>query len=129
MRVLITIFLAIFFAGCATPRVQRESQQLQNRIALLEQELQQKDEQIRLLEEELGQKRSFVKEKKQILAATPKRIQRALRNARFYKGPIDGNVGSQTKEAIKAFQKANDLKPDGIVGKRTWEKLSRYLAD
>lgn len=129
MRALITISLVIFLAGCATPRVQKESQQLQNRITLLEQELRQKDERIRLLEEESGQKRGFAKEKKQILAATPKRIQRALRDAGFYKGPIDGNIGPQTKEAIKAFQKANDLKPDGIVGKRTWEKLSKYLSE
>lgn len=130
MLKLFLISLLIFFlVGCATPRVEKESQQLQNRIALLEQELQQKDERIRLLEEDLGQKKSSVKEKKQIPDATPKRIQRALRNAGFYKGPIDGNIGSQTKEAIKAFQKANDLKPDGIVGKRTWEKLSTYLVD
>ncbi|MBL7131978.1 MAG: peptidoglycan-binding protein [Candidatus Omnitrophica bacterium] len=129
LKLFLIFLLVLFFAGCATPRVQKESQQLQNRITLLEQELQQKDEQIQLLEEELGQKGSFAKEKKQILAATPKRIQRALKDAGFYKGSIDDNIGPQTKEAIKAFQKANDLKPDGIVGKRTWEKLSKYLAD
>ncbi|MEM7817114.1 MAG: peptidoglycan-binding domain-containing protein [Candidatus Aenigmatarchaeota archaeon] len=54
-------------------------------------------------------------------------MQRALRNAGFYKGPIDGKIGPQTKNAIKEFQKANGLVPDGVVGRRTWEKLSKYL--
>lgn len=131
LKVFSIFLLGLFLAGCATPRAQRETQQLQNRIALLEQALQQKDEQIRLLEEELEQRISLVRkeEKRQIPVATPKRIQKALRNAGFYKGPIDGNIGLQTKEAIKAFQKANDLKPDGVVGKQTWKKLSKYLSD
>jgi len=56
-----------------------------------------------------------------------KQIQIALQKAGFYKGKIDGKIGPQTKEAIKAFQKANGLKADGIVGKRTIEKLNKYL--
>lgn len=56
-----------------------------------------------------------------------KQIQQALRNAGFYKGAIDGKIGPKTKEAIKAFQKANNLKPDGLVGKRTAKKLNNYL--
>jgi len=129
LKLFLISLLVFFFAGCTTPRIQKESQQLQNRIVLLEQELKQKDEQIRLLEEELGKKKGFVKEKRQVLAVTPKRIQRALKDAGFYKGPIDGNIGPQTKEAVKAFQRANELEPDGIVGKRTWEKLNKYLSD
>lgn len=58
-----------------------------------------------------------------------KQIQIALQKAGFYKGKIDGKIGPQTKEAIKAFQKANGLASDGIVGKRTWEKLSKHLSD
>ena len=116
----------LFLTGCATPRVHKESQQLQNRIISLEKEIKEKDEKIKLLEEELRE-RDLAEGKKSTPTITPKRIQQALRNAGFYKGPIDGKIGPQTKEAIKAFQKANDLKPDGIVGKRTWEKLSEYL--
>jgi peptidoglycan hydrolase-like protein with peptidoglycan-binding domain len=56
-----------------------------------------------------------------------KQIQIALQKAGFYKGKIDGSIGPQTKEAIKAFQKTNDLTSDGLVGKRTWERLSKYL--
>ncbi len=56
-----------------------------------------------------------------------KQIQRALKNAGFYQGVIDGRIGARTKEAIVKFQKANGLKPDGIVGKRTTAALNKYL--
>lgn len=56
-----------------------------------------------------------------------KQIQVALKKAGLYLGPIDGKIGPKTRQAIKAFQKKNNLKPDGIVGKATWEKLKQYL--
>lgn len=56
-----------------------------------------------------------------------KQIQRALKNAGFYQGAIDGKIGPKTKEAIKRFQKAQGLKPDGIVGKKTSAELNKYL--
>jgi peptidoglycan hydrolase-like protein with peptidoglycan-binding domain len=55
-----------------------------------------------------------------------KAIQAALRNAGFYSGKIDGVKGKQTRKAVKGFQRANGLTPDGVVGSRTWELLSRY---
>lgn len=58
-----------------------------------------------------------------------KRIQTALKKAGFYKGEVDGKEGLQTKKAIKAFQRAKGLNPDGIVGPKTWEGLSKYLKD
>lgn len=36
----------------------------------------------------------------------------------------DGDFGPGTKKAVIAFQKANGLYPDGVVGKNTWMKLS-----
>lgn len=36
---------------------------------------------------------------------------------------IDGAFGPSTESAVIAFQKANGLVPDGIVGKLTWGKL------
>lgn len=56
-----------------------------------------------------------------------KQIQRALKKAGFYKGEIDGKIGSKTKEAIIKFQKAHGLKADGVVGKRTLAELNKYL--
>lgn len=36
----------------------------------------------------------------------------------------DGIFGPLTEEAVKEFQKANGLVPDGIVGDKTWAKLT-----
>jgi len=58
-----------------------------------------------------------------------KSIQQALKNAGFYKGKIDGKIGPKTRLAIKAFQKNNGLKVDGVVGSKTWHKLKRYLIE
>lgn len=59
----------------------------------------------------------------------PTEIQKALTEAGFYKGDIDGVVGTKTKAAIRKFQEANDLKVDGVVGPKTWEKLKAYLEE
>ncbi|MFH1655629.1 MAG: peptidoglycan-binding domain-containing protein [Candidatus Omnitrophota bacterium] len=59
---------------------------------------------------------------------SPKQIQRALKNAGFYQGPIDGKIGAKTKEAIVKFQKTKGFKADGIVGKRTSAALNKYLS-
>ena len=55
-------------------------------------------------------------------------IQTALKNAGFYKGPIDGKIGRGSKRAIEAFQKQNHLKSDGKVGPKTWAALESYLS-
>ena len=36
----------------------------------------------------------------------------------------DGKFGSKTEEALKAFQRNNDLTPDGVCGKKSWEALN-----
>lgn len=58
---------------------------------------------------------------------TPYDVQQALKNAGFYAGSVDGKPGPLTRAAIREFQRVQGLKMDGIVGKRTWEKLSPYL--
>jgi murein L,D-transpeptidase YcbB/YkuD len=37
--------------------------------------------------------------------------------------PFDGDFGSKTEAAVKAYQKANGLTVDGIVGAKTWAAL------
>ncbi len=57
------------------------------------------------------------------------KIQEALKAAGVYDGSIDGIFGKKTREAIRKFQESHDLKPDGICGPQTWEKLKSYSAD
>lgn len=57
-----------------------------------------------------------------------KDIQKALKNAGFYAGSIDGKLGPKTKKAIEEFQTSKGLKADGKVGPKTWAELEKYLA-
>jgi N-acetyl-anhydromuramyl-L-alanine amidase AmpD len=52
-----------------------------------------------------------------------KRLQRLLKQHGFDAGAIDGDFGPATAKAVKAAQKANGLKPDGIAGPLTWHAL------
>lgn len=52
------------------------------------------------------------------------RLQKALRDAGFDPGPVDGAFGSGTQRAVKAFQASCGLEADGIVGKKTWAALA-----
>jgi len=54
-------------------------------------------------------------------------VQQALKNAGFYQGAVDGNMGPATEDAVKQFQHVQGLKEDGIAGRRTWAKLHPYL--
>lgn len=56
-------------------------------------------------------------------------VQLALTKLGYSVGAVDGVRGSQTKVAIKAFQAANGLTPDGVVGIRTAETLARRLTE
>lgn len=61
------------------------------------------------------------------LPASIEEVQRALKAAGFNPGKIDGKLGEKTKTAIRAFQKAHDLKVDGKAGVNTWRLLKKYL--
>ncbi len=54
-------------------------------------------------------------------------VQIALIRAGYLNGRADGLFGGQTKQAVREFQSASNLVPDGIVGIRTLEKLRTYL--
>ena len=57
-----------------------------------------------------------------------KTIQQKLKNLGYYKGNIDGIIGSQSLKAIKKFQKDYGLTVDGIVGKNTAKALGITLS-
>lgn len=53
-------------------------------------------------------------------------LQKALKNAGYYNGTVDGKVGSGTIDAIRRFQTDNGLDPDGVCGRKTWSKLQGF---
>lgn len=132
IKVLAVVFsVIVFLSGCATAEKRQEAMQvrlLQSRVDFLEAELGRRGQEISALEEALkkGQDAALKKRSAPLLLSV-RQIQTALKNGGFYKGPVDGKMGPNTKEAIKAFQKEHGLKPDGIVGKLTSKELERYL--
>ena len=52
-----------------------------------------------------------------------RKLQELLNALGYDCGSVDGIFGSKTKAAVLAFQKANGLAADGIVGPLTWAKL------
>ena len=52
-----------------------------------------------------------------------RKLQEMLNAKGYTCGSVDGIFGSKTKAAVLAFQKANGLGADGIVGPLTWGKL------
>lgn len=52
-----------------------------------------------------------------------RRIQSRLKELNFYTGSVDGDFGASTEAAVKAFQSANRLSPDGRVGSNTYAAL------
>jgi peptidoglycan hydrolase-like protein with peptidoglycan-binding domain len=138
VKILAVIILTLFLSGCATTKKGNniETQQLKSRVASLETDLQTREQEITRLGDELEkarEKRPVLKEEKtkEVKQVESKKlsttqIQRALKNAGFYRGAVDGKMGQTTIEAIKAFQRANGLKADGVVGRKTRAILTRY---
>ncbi len=121
------IVLLLIFSGCVTTPVVNysgQNQQLKNQVSYLETQLNQLKQENFQLRQQLQQQAAI---KKEVRMPSGAEIQTALKRAGFYKGPVDGQIGSQTKEAIKKFQEANKINPDGVVGSRTWQLLLRYL--
>ena len=52
-----------------------------------------------------------------------KQIQQRLIELQLYSGTLDGIFGGGTDAAVRAFQQANGLTPDGKVGPQTWSAL------
>jgi lipoprotein-anchoring transpeptidase ErfK/SrfK len=52
-----------------------------------------------------------------------------LDRARFSPGAIDGRDGENVQNAIKAFEKAHDLKVDGKLDEELWTKLTETSSD
>ena len=71
----------------------------------------------------IGEAASAKRLKKGSRGAAVKTLQTALKEQGYYSGKIDGIFGKGTVNAVKAFQRKNGLKVDGIAGPLTQEKL------
>ncbi|MBQ9326130.1 MAG: peptidoglycan-binding protein [Clostridia bacterium] len=54
-----------------------------------------------------------------------KEVQTMLKTIGLYTGNVDGDFGSGTEKAVKAFQKSQELTQDGVVGSQTLQKLQK----
>lgn len=50
-------------------------------------------------------------------------LQTALQERGFYRGPIDGDFGGRTQQAVRQFQRQQGLAVTGVVNVATWEAL------
>lgn len=142
--VIFMVLLTGVFSGCQKKAAQEESasvpveEAVDSSLANMEnQEISQSDEMAAVADQNAQAGQAAVQAVAQTasnIAQTvagsipgPQEIQTALKNAGFYQGTIDGNIGPKTKQAIKNFQYKNSLAVDGKVGPKTWNKLSSYL--
>ncbi|MFH1355211.1 MAG: peptidoglycan-binding domain-containing protein [Candidatus Omnitrophota bacterium] len=135
-NLVLALSLLVTFSGCASMGKPKnlEIQGLRNQILALQSQIEYKDREIEELREVLvstqeqsgsvSGKRAGSKVKS---SPSSKQIQTALKNAGYDTGKIDGKIGKNTREAIKAFQRDRGLKVDGKVGKQTWGELGAYL--
>lgn len=119
----------VALAGCATARppagLETRVQSLENRVQVLEADLQSGAPRANETSMSLpGGSEAFSGDEKNM---SKKDIQKALKNAGYYDGAIDGKIGPKTRSAIRAFQGDKGLRADGIPGSQTKEKLAKYL--
>lgn len=136
MRLMVVFFIVvIFLASLGIPSLkhvwheQQKEKQLESderqliakpaedeKAKSIEKHAQQQEQKASNIHDEVLSYRLYSKER-------VRQIQMALQEAGYYKGEIDGKLGARTKRAVKEFQKAKKLNPDGIVGEKTWEIL------
>ncbi len=149
-QIIIVVLAAVSLVGCATTKGPSAQDQLQSRIVDLEKKLEEKDSEIVDLQYEVKDLSNRVEaasnnasnESASVAApvattaqgadsiirvnVAPEVVQTALKSAGYYTGKVDGKVGAGTKAAIVAFQKANGLTADGVLGRKTWELLKAH---
>lgn len=56
-------------------------------------------------------------------------LQFLLKTNGYAVGNVDGVFGANTQAAVRAFQQANGLDPDGVVGRQTWYMLNNFTPE
>ncbi len=150
LRLLLAVALVAGLAGCSTMKKTSRTDEMNTRIGDLEGQLDAKDTEIAQLKGEVQELSEQIKMKQALssgaassegsemassassdgairVKASPRQVQLALQGAGFYSGPVDGKIGAKTRKAISEFQRAHNLKADGVIGKQTWTELKTYL--
>jgi len=148
LALLLVAGAAVSFAGCAGgSKLEKEVEALRMQVNTLSSDISQLDAQQRDLEQMIqgdADQAPFIGQDA-VIASTIKggsggnvyktpsgftlqttTLQRALKNAGYYTGPLDGVAGHGTKDAIRRFQADHGLKTDGVAGRKTWAKLAIY---
>ena len=129
--------VAALLGGCATTQGKQTSvdPSMAGQLQTLQNEIQVKDQQIQDLQSQLDQAKqpqgtvsaNFNSSSKsdaiRVRGVSAQDVQNALVHVGLDPGPVDGKIGKKTKEAIREFQRRNNLKADGVVGERTWSYL------
>ena len=133
----------VLFTGCASKqKTQKDLTTLQSQIGSLTDEVVRLDQQLQEVRASVQGKGAPASESgsgaplKGGIYRTPSgfelpsiNIQKALKNAGYYQGVVDGKIGHATQEALKAFQHDQGLDADGVCGRQTWGKLKTYLTE
>jgi peptidoglycan hydrolase-like protein with peptidoglycan-binding domain len=128
----LAVVFVVGLSGCSTSRNKDlEIQGLRNQVSALESQAPAKTEEMTVAEDVSVKSEVPTESLDQSGEAkqrpSTRQIQAALKNAGYYQGVIDGKIGRQSRQAIRDFQKANNLSVDGKVGKKTWAALREYL--
>ena len=119
-------------AGCATTTAHKtENEALKTQVASLESQVSDLNQRVEDLSQKRGSRIQTAHLQVDGIAPvlSPRAVQTALKRAGYYEGAVDGKMGKQTVRAIKTFQKAKGLAPDGKVGAKTSVALGKYLSD
>ena len=131
----------VLTAGCASTKARKADPQMdqQAQMVQMQSDLAAKDQQIQELQYQLqGQQSSLSNQSNfstssgsgksssyiRVSGVSVSQVQQALLNKGYDPGPVDGKMGKKTKRAIKDFQRNSNLKADGIIGQKTWSRLS-----
>jgi len=131
-RIILGLMIVMLFSGCIGTTGKRINR-LEDKVSSLEQKVDSLKERqdsldtIQIMPSAQADNSSLTQSQITIDTMTKEDIQLALKKAGFYKGAIDGKIGKETRKAIKKFQEAKGLVPDGVVGPKTKLALLKYL--
>ena len=120
----LSVLIAATFVLAYTLTFRSISEKYELQIKSLKNEIQFKDQLIVDLQNKLNPPKAVpIRSVIQVSGVSPSDLQQALKKRGLYVGPIDGRLTQRIAEAVREFQRRNNIQADGVVGKRTWRLL------